>query len=98
VDVRPAELAALLELQQKLAALLQQTLALETETRRAAADIDTSGLRDTLRSVAKDLTALAIDLEHTDAPPTAPQRDLLEHELVRLGQAEQDWSALSAQD
>jgi len=96
VGVRPAELAALLEFQQKVAALLRQTLALDAATRRAAAEVEPSVLGDTLRSVAKDLTALAIDLEHTDAPPTTPQHELLEHELVRLGQAEQAWSALSS--
>jgi hypothetical protein len=38
--------------------------------------------------VAGALTELAIDLEHSDAPPTEPQRELLRLQLTLLEQLE----------
>jgi hypothetical protein len=44
----------------------------------------------TPRKVAEALTALAIDLEHTDLPPTTSQRELLAYEKARLDSAEKN--------
>ena len=40
---------------------------------------------------------LAIDLEHTDSPPTSSQRELLDHETRRFDQAENEWKGLRSE-
>jgi photosystem II stability/assembly factor-like uncharacterized protein len=86
LDVQPAVLGELLEFQQQVAALLGRVVALEAERGGGADRAVEPDPRDPLRSIAKDLTALAIDLERADAAPTAPQREVLQYERARLEQ------------
>lgn len=37
---------------------------------------------------------VAIDLEHSDLPPTSSQRELFEYEKQRFDQAENEWKGL----
>jgi hypothetical protein len=55
-----------------------------------AVDADDEKVDATPRKVAEALTALAIDLEHTDLPPTTSQRELLAYEKARLDTAEKN--------
>ena len=48
--------------------------------------------------VASALTGLAIDLEHSDAPPTDSQRELLEYETRRFDNAEGQWKGILPHD
>ena len=83
VEVTPAELSSLLELQNEIAAALERVVALAAETEEA--DEETYA---EVRSVASMLTSLASDLESADAPPTEPQRELFAHAVDKLVGAE----------
>jgi len=84
VETSDAELASLLSFQRLVATVLGRAVALASgiDAGDAQANATTSG--DTAREVAEALTALAIDLEHTDLPPTASQRELLAYEKASL--------------
>jgi photosystem II stability/assembly factor-like uncharacterized protein len=87
VHLREGELASLLQFQQQVATVLSNAVAMVGDD--DAID-DTANAEPTIanaRKVAEALTALAIDLEHTDSAPTASQRQLLTYEKARLGQA-----------
>jgi len=84
VNVTPAELASLLEFQQQVETLLQYSVTLVKNLISGSAGGTPSDREANLRSVIKDLTQLAIDLERTDAPPTLAQRQLFQYEAGRL--------------
>jgi photosystem II stability/assembly factor-like uncharacterized protein len=94
VDVSRQELASLLEFQQQVASVLSQAVALDEEINAANEEAGAAAMAETPEKVAEALTALAIDLEHSDAPPTVSQQDLLEYYRARLDQAENEWRGL----
>jgi len=61
------------------------------ERARHALDAVEGSGETSARAIAGVLGALATDLGHADAPPTAPQRAVLAHELTMLEQAEGRW-------
>jgi photosystem II stability/assembly factor-like uncharacterized protein len=94
VDVTQDELISLLEFQQQVKAILARAVTLHKEIDTGNEEAKASPVADTPRKVAEALTALAIDLEHTDLPPTSPQRELLDYEMTRLENAENEWKGL----
>ena len=70
------------------AVALQEEINAAHDEAKAAAMVDIPG------KVANALTALAIDLEHSDLPPTLSQRELLIYEKERFDQAENEWKGL----
>jgi hypothetical protein len=84
VTATELELAELLSFQQEVAAVLQRTVTLAEETKKHQAEPKEEPGADTPQSIAAVLTALAIDLEHVDAPPTESQRAVLASEAERL--------------
>ena len=86
VTTTDEELAELLAFQQEVAAVLQRTVELAHEAEKSA----TGPGANTPESIASALTALAIDLEHVDAPPTASQRAVLASEAERLVRLQAD--------
>jgi len=84
VKVPPQELSSLLAFQQRLEELLRQSVSLFGGAAGGSENGGSSTEETALRSVVKDLTALAIDLERSDAPPTLAQRELLDHLADRL--------------
>jgi hypothetical protein len=94
VDVSPGELASLLDFQQQVTGILGRVVALDEEINAANEEARSASLADLPKKVAEALTALAIDLEHSDAPPTSSQRELLEYETRRFDQAENEWRGL----
>ena len=84
VDVGQEELAALLEFQQRVESLLRDSMAQVGNVSDPSAGHTPSVPETVVRSVVKDLTELAIDLERADAPPTPAQRELFQHEARRL--------------
>jgi hypothetical protein len=94
VNVSPQELASLLQFQQQVTEVLSTAVALDEEINAAAEEARAAAVADTPETVAKALTALAIDLEHSDAPPTDSQRKLLEYYSGGLEQAENEWRGL----
>jgi hypothetical protein len=96
VHVSQKELASLLEFQQQVASVLERAVRLD---KAIEAESDTTETAETAgpetprpsSEVAETLTALAIDLEQGDAPPTAPQREVLRRETERLEKAENEW-------
>jgi len=93
VNASAADLSSLLEFQQHLAAALQRGMSQVKDTAALAPDEESSEQPTGFRSVVKDLTGLAIDLEQADAAPTEPQRELLRYEIRRLEKLEQGNSA-----
>jgi hypothetical protein len=67
---------------------LQEEINAANDEAKAAAMVDIPG------KVANALTSLAIDLEHSDSPPTSSQRELLIYEKERFDQAENEWKGL----
>ena len=94
VEATREELATLLNFQRQVAGVLERVVALQDEIDDANAEAKATPMIDTPSKVAETLTALAIDLEHTDSPPTSSQRDLLEYETARFDQAENEWKGL----
>jgi photosystem II stability/assembly factor-like uncharacterized protein len=94
VEATREELATLLNFQRQVAGVLERVVALQDEIDDANAEAKATPMVDTPSKVAESLTALAIDLEHTDSPPTSSQRDLLEYETARFDQAENEWKGL----
>jgi photosystem II stability/assembly factor-like uncharacterized protein len=94
VDVSPGELASLLDFQQQVTGILERAVALEEEINAANEEARAAAMADLPKKVAEALTSLAIDLEHSDAPPTSSQRELLEYETRRFDQAENEWRGL----
>jgi len=89
VPVTPDELAELLAFQREVAQALEHAVALARESGYVDAeqgdpDYSAPAERDGPAAVAATLTELAIDLEHTDAPPTQPQRELLQAQVALL--------------
>jgi hypothetical protein len=94
VDVGSGELAALLDFQRQVAAVLERAVGLAKQIEEAPDGKPDEILREagqTARSVASVLTSLAGDLESVDLPPTEPQEALLAHETERLAAAETRW-------
>ena len=85
VGVTNADLAKLLKFQFQVAEVLGRAVAMAD-----AVNADDEKADATPRKVAEALTALAIDLEHTDLPPTTSQRELLAYEKARLDSAEKN--------
>ena len=79
VEVSAKKLSSLLGFQQQVAAVLGRAVAMVGEGNQDDEKADAIP-----RKVAGALTALAIDLEHTDLPPTSSQRELLAYEQARL--------------
>ncbi len=94
VEVSQEELAALLYFQQQVETVLGRAVTLQEEINAGNAEAKASPMVDTPRKVAEALTALAIDLEHTDSPPTSSQRELLVYEKRRFDKAENEWKGL----
>ncbi|MFC1720340.1 hypothetical protein ACFL00_04285 [Pseudomonadota bacterium] len=94
VDVSQQELASLLEFQQQVADVLGQAVALDEEINAANEEAKAAAMAKTPAKVASALTALAIDLEHADAPPTVSQQELLDFYRARLEQVENEWRGL----
>jgi len=94
VAVTQNDLVSLLEFQQQVKAVLARAVTLHEEIDKGNEEAKASAVADTPRKVAEALTALAIDLEHTDLPPTSPQRELLEYEKTRFENAENEWKGL----
>jgi photosystem II stability/assembly factor-like uncharacterized protein len=90
VTATDVELAELLSFQQEVAAVLQRTVTLAGETQEPKEEHQAEPGVDTPKSIATALTALAIDLEHVDAPPTEPQRAVLASEADRLKRLQAD--------
>jgi hypothetical protein len=86
VTTTDEELAELLAFQQEVAAVLQRTVTLAKRMK----ELKEEPGADTPESIAAALTALAIDLEHVDAPPTASQRAVLASEAERLVRLQAD--------
>jgi hypothetical protein len=100
VEAGPTGLAALLDFQRQVAALLERAVGLAKQVEEASGapaaaneipDEDVQEVGQTARSVASVLTSLTSDLESVDLPPTEPQRALLANETERLEVAEVRW-------
>ena len=85
VGASDVKLASLLKFQLQVAAVLGRAVAMAD-----AVEADDEKIDATPRKVAEALTALAIDLEHTDLPPTLSQRKLLAYEKARLDTADRN--------
>jgi len=94
VDVGGEELASLLDFQQQVAGVLGRAVALHEEISETNEEARATPVAGIPRKVAQTLTSLAIDLEHTDSPPTSSQRALLDYETRRFDQAENEWKGL----
>jgi len=94
VAATQADLVELLDFQQLVRAELARTVSLYEEIETAKEDDRASSAEAATGKVAEALTALAIDLEHADAPPTLSQRELLEFQQQRLDQAVNEWKGL----
>ncbi|MCG6887062.1 MAG: hypothetical protein LJE74_07630, partial [Proteobacteria bacterium] len=94
VDLSQQELISLLQFQQQVAGVLGQAVELDEAINASNEEARAAAMAETPEKVAKALTALAIDLEHSDAPPTSSQRNLLEYHQGRLEQAENEWKGL----
>jgi 3-methyladenine DNA glycosylase Mpg len=94
LDVSEEELASLLAFQQQVTGVLQRAVTLHDEIEAASEEEQAASMADIPDKVAKALTALAIDLEHADAAPTASQRELFEYESRRFDQANKEWVGL----
>lgn len=88
------DLAELLDFQQLVRAELARTVSLYEEIEAANENDVLSSAETATGRVAEALTALAIDLEHADAPPTLSQRELLEFQQQRLDQAVNEWKGI----
>ena len=88
VNVSQEDLAVLLDFQQQVAMALGRAVALAGPATGRAGETGETSKPGTPASVASALTELAIDLEHVDAPPTAPQRELLMFQTVQLDRLE----------
>jgi hypothetical protein len=97
VEVSGEELASLLDFQQQVAGVLRRAVALHEEISDTNEEARATPVAGIPRKVARALTALAIDLEHTDSPPTSSQRELLDHETRRFDQAENEWKGLRSE-
>jgi len=94
VDVTQEELSSLLEFQVQVGSVLERAVTLHDEIEASNEEAKASPMAETPSKVAAALTALAIDLEHSDAPPTASQRELLDYHRKRFDQAENQWKGL----
>ena len=97
VEVNGEELASLLDFQQQVAGVLRRAVALHEEISDTNEEARATPVAGVPRKVARALTALAIDLEHTDSPPTSSQRELLDYETRRFDQAENEWKGLRSE-
>jgi hypothetical protein len=91
VTTSDEELAALLAFQQQVTATLERAVELaekwkSSKAQVASANLEATPAAVTPESIASALTALAVDLEHVDAPPTEPQRAVLDSEAASLAQ------------
>ena len=94
VEVSQDELASLLAFQQEVKTVLTRAVTLHEEIEAGNEEARASSIAETPRKVADALTELAIDLEHTDMPPTSSQRELLNYEKSRFDNAENEWKGL----
>jgi photosystem II stability/assembly factor-like uncharacterized protein len=90
VTATDVELVELLSFQHEVAAVLQRTVELAGETKEPKEEHQAEPGVETPKSIAATLTALAIDLEHVDAPPTESQRAVLASEADRLKRLQAD--------
>ena len=94
VEVSDEALASLLDFQQQVASVLGRAVELHKEISAANEEARATPIAGTPGKVAEALTSLAIDLEHTDSPPTSSQRELLAYHKQRFDQAENEWKGL----
>ncbi len=94
VEASQADLVSLLEFQQQVTTVLARAVALQQEITAGNEESKAAPMADMPRKVADALTEMAIDLEHSDLPPTSSQRELLEYEKQRFDQAENEWKGL----
>jgi len=88
VNVSRQQLAELLDFQRQVAEALQRAVALAGPAVVEGGEESGKDEPGSAASVAAALTSLAIDLEHADAQPTAPQRELLAFQTGLLEQLE----------
>jgi hypothetical protein len=88
VQVTQQELASLLDFQQQVGSALRRAVAAAGAAHSTESGAWKPARPGSAAAVAGVLTALAIDLEHSDAPPTEPQRELLRLQLTLLEQLE----------
>ena len=94
VEASQDDLASLLGFQQQVKSVLTRAVALHEEIEAGNEEARSSSVADTPRKVTDALTSLAIDLEHSDLPPSSSQRELLEYEKSRFEKAENEWRGL----
>lgn len=94
VQVSAEQLASLLAFQQQVGAVLEQAVALDEEINAANEEARRAAMAGLPRKVAEALTELTIDMEHTDAPPTTSQREILRYETQRLEASENEWRGI----
>ena len=80
--------------QQEVKTVLTSAVTLHEEIEAGNEEARASSIADTPRKVADALTEFAINLEHTDLPPTSSQRELLDYEKSRFDNAENEWKGL----
>jgi len=94
VNLSQQDMASLLEFQQQVAQVLGQAVSLHDEIAASNEEAKTATMAQTPKKVAEALTQLAIDLEHSDAPPTSSQLGLFENYRSQLNQAGNEWVGL----
>jgi photosystem II stability/assembly factor-like uncharacterized protein len=94
VGVSQQELAELLEFQQQVTSVLNRAVTLQEEINSGTDEVKVAPVAKIPARVANALTSLAIDLEHSDSPPTISQQELLEYETRRFDQAENEWKGM----
>jgi len=87
-------LADLLEFQRQVTVALGRAVALQREIDAGNTEARTASMVSVPGEVATALTSLAIDLEHSDLPPTSSQRELLAFEVGQFNRAEKEWKGL----
>ena len=95
VGVSHEELASLLTFQRQVTAVLSRAVTLQEQINAANDEAKAAAMVDIPGEVANALTALAIDLEHSDSPPTSSQRELLIYQKKRFDQAENEWKGIA---
>jgi photosystem II stability/assembly factor-like uncharacterized protein len=94
VDVSQKELQALLDFQLELTQVLGRAVSLQQKINAGNEETKAWAMAQIPGTVANALTSMAIDLEHSDSPPTDSQRELLEYEQRRFEKTENEWKGI----
>jgi photosystem II stability/assembly factor-like uncharacterized protein len=95
VDVSQEELQILLDFQLEVTQALARAVSLQGEINAGNEEAKAWAMAEIPGTVANALTSLAIDLEHSDSPPTDSQRELLEYEARRFDKADNEWKGIN---